>query len=148
MINSILWPTFALVALVFVVWAVLIVGRYRHMQKTPPSAADFADRAAATRYFAPVEAPGANLANLFELPVLYFALVPLLMLTRHADHLQVGLAWAYVALRAVHSLIHLGPNRVMARFSAYLASCLVLAAMWIIFAVGLASSAAAYGASL
>ena len=138
---GILWPTFALVALVFAVWVTLFVKRFGHMRRNPPAATDFATGEAAMRYFRPVEMPANNLGNLFEMPVLYFALVPLLLLTRHGDHVQITLAWTYMALRAMHSFIHVGPNRVLPRFYAYLASCVVLAAMWIGFAVDLATVA-------
>lgn len=140
--TAILWPTFALVALVFAVWFTLFVQRMGHMRRNPPGPADFASGEAAMRYFQPVEMPANNLRNLFEMPVLYFALVPLLMLTHHAGHVQVALAWAFVLLRAVHSYIHIGPKRVMPRFHAYFASCVVLAAMWIGFAVDMLAAAA------
>lgn len=132
---EILWPTFALVALIFVVWIVLFVARFGHMRRNPVGPETFADGEAAMRYFRPVEMPANNLANLFEMPVLYFALVPLLLITRHGDHVQVALAWAYVALRALHSFIHIGPKKVLPRFAVYLASCIVLSAMWIGFAI-------------
>ena len=138
---GILWPTFALVALIFAVWFLLFMARFRHMRRNPPTAESFADGEAAMRYFRPVEMPANNLANLFEMPVLYFALVPLLLLTRHGDHIQIVLAWAYVALRALHSVIHVGPNKVIARFAAYLGSCVALSAMWIGFAVDMIGAA-------
>jgi hypothetical protein len=93
------------------------------------------------RYFRPVEMPANNLANLFEMPVLYFALVPLLLITHHANHIQVILAWIYVVLRALHSFIHIGPKKVMPRFMVYLASCIVLSVMWIGFAIDMATAA-------
>jgi hypothetical protein len=138
---GILWPTFALVALVFAVWVILFVARFRHMRRNPPTAESFADGEAAMRYFRPVEMPANNLANLFEMPVLYFALVPLLLATQQGNSIQVALAWAYVAFRALHSVIHVGPNKVIPRFAAYLASCAVLSAMWIGFAVDMISVA-------
>jgi hypothetical protein len=136
---DILWPTFVLVAVIYAVWFVMFVKRSGHMRRNPPQPADFAHGDAAMRYFRPVEMPGNNLRNLFEIPVLYFALVPLLLVTHHAGHIQVALAWAYVVLRAIHSLIHVGPNPVIPRFLAYLASCVVLSAMWIGFAIDMAS---------
>ncbi|TPG39091.1 MAPEG family protein [Sphingomonas koreensis] len=145
---GILWPTFALVALIFVVWVVLFVQRFAHIKRNPPSAADFADGDAAMRYFRPVEMPANNLANLFEMPVLFFALVPLLLITRHADHLQVLLAWVFVVLRCVHSVIHIGPKKVQPRFLVYLASCAVLLAMWIGFFVDMLHAASVYHAAL
>ncbi len=139
MTIAILWPTFVLVAAIYIVWFVMFVRRVAHMKRTPPGPTDFADGESAMRYFRPVEMPANNLRNLFEMPVLYFALVPLLMLTRHAGHIEVVLAWIYVGLRIVHSLIHMGPNPVMPRFLVYLASCVVLSAMWIGFAIDMAS---------
>jgi hypothetical protein len=133
--SSILWPTFALVALTFAVWITLFVQRIGHIRRNPPGREDFATGAAAMRYFEPVEMPANNLRNLFEMPVLYFALVPLLLVNGQAGTVQVVLAWIYVALRAVHSWIHIGPKRVQPRFMVYLASCAILSAMWIGFAV-------------
>jgi hypothetical protein len=138
---GILWPTFALVALIFTVWVVMFVARFRHMRRNPPPAGALDQGDLAMSYFRPVEMPANNLANLFEMPVLYFALVPLLLLTRHGDHIQVALAWAFVALRALHSFIHIGPKKVIPRFAAYLASCVVLSAMWIGFAIDMIGAA-------
>jgi hypothetical protein len=136
---GILWPTFVLVALIFTVWFILFVQRIGHMRRNPPRAEDIATGEAAMRYFMPVEMPANNLRNLFEMPVLYFALVPLLLITHHANHLQVLLAWIFVALRALHSFIHIGPKKVMPRFMIYLASCITLSAMWIGFAIDMLS---------
>ena len=140
---SIVWPTMALVALIFAVWLTLFVQRLGHIRRHPPSATDFADGEAAMRYFRPVEMPTNNLANLFEMPTLYFALVPLLLLTHRADHAQVTLAWLFVLLRAAHSFIHIGPKKVQPRFLVYLASCVVLSAMWIGLAIDLAGATTA-----
>lgn len=140
MTIAILWPTFALVALIFAVWITLFVQRFGHIRRNPPTARDFADGEAAMRYFRPVEMPANNLANLFEMPVLYFGLVPLLLLTHHAGHAQVALAWIFVALRLGHSLIHINRGKVILRFQVYLASCAVLSAMWIGFAFDMISA--------
>ena len=110
--SAILYPTFALVGLIFVVWFTLFVQRLGHIRRQPPRPEDFATGAAAMAYFEPVEMPANNLRNLFEMPVLYFALVPLLLVTGEAGDVQVVLAWIYVGLRAVHSWIHIGPKRV------------------------------------
>jgi hypothetical protein len=47
------------------------------------------------------------------------------------DEMLVRLAWIFVGLRALHSAIHCTYNRTLHRFGAYLASSLVLIAMWI-----------------
>ncbi len=136
---DLLWPTFALVALIFAVWFYMYIARFGHMRRHPPGADDFATGAAALAYFTPVEMPANNVRNLFEMPVLFFALVPLLLVTHHAGHVQVWLAWGYVVLRAVHSFIHIASGRIVQRFALYLLSCILLSAMWIGFAVDLAA---------
>ena len=143
-ILGILWPTFALVALIFVVWFTLFIQRFRHMRRNPPRAEDFADGDAAMRYFRPVEMPANNLANLFEMPVLYFALVPLMIVTAQANYIQVTLAWVFVAARALHSFIHVGPKKVQPRFFVYLVSVAVLMAMWIGYFIDVVAAASAY----
>lgn len=113
------------------------------MKRNPPSGRDFTTGEAALNYFRPVEMPANNLANLFEMPVLYFALVPLLMITHHAGHVQVVLAWVFVVARAVHSFIQIVTRRVPQRFLAYLVSCIALVAMWIGFFVDMLTAASA-----
>jgi hypothetical protein len=141
---AILRPTFALVVLIYVVWFVMYVQRIALMKRTPPTPEDFATMDSGRRYFAPVEMPAANLINLFEMPVLFFALVPLLLITQQANHIQVALAWAYVLLRAVHSVVQIVVRRVPLRFLVYVLSCAVLSAMWIGFAVDMANASARY----
>ena len=132
---GILLPTFALVLLIFIVWFTMFTQRYAHMQRVPPRAEDFANGDAAMRYFQPVEMAANNYRNLFEIPVLYFALVPLLILSDTANLIQVTLAWIYVALRIAHSYVHIGPKNVRLRAMLYLLSCVVLLAMWVGLAV-------------
>ncbi len=88
-------------------------------------------------YFQPVEMSANNLRNLFEMPILFFALIPLLLLTETASNIQTMIAWAYVVLRAAHSIEHIGPNVTKRRFLVYLLSSIVLTAMWIGFVVDL-----------
>ena len=134
---SILWPTLAMAALMFGIWFTLMRLRLRHIAANAPSRRDFASGEAVARYFQPVERPAQNLANLFEMPVLYFALVPLLIATHQANAIQTALAWGFVQFRALHSVVHIGPNPIRTRFRLYLISCIILAAMWIGFAIDL-----------
>jgi hypothetical protein len=139
MSTTILWPTFALVALIFSVVMAMATKRFAYMKTSPPRRENFVSSQAQKAYFAPIDSPASNLANLFEMPVLFFALVPLLLIFRHADHIQVGLAWLFVALRALHSFIHVTEGRALLRFRAYLASCIILSAMWVGFAIDMAT---------
>jgi hypothetical protein len=75
--------------------------------------------------------------NLFEVPVLFYALCGFLAITRLTTLLLLACAWGYVVLRAAHTYIHLTHNKVVRRFQTFVASTIVLYVMWGIFAVRL-----------
>jgi len=79
-----------------------------------------------------------NFRNLFEVPVLFYVLCIALAVTGGSTAGFVMAAWAYVILRALHSLIHVTYNRVNHRFLVYVSSTLLLFGMWAAFALELA----------
>lgn len=125
--NQIIGPFLAMMLLTATVWVVLYVRRLNYV---------FANRIAAQRLTTPekgaalipeeVNWPSYNFRNLFELPVLFYALCLYLYASQTADKVFVMAAWAYVALRALHSLIHSTSNIVKRRFAVYMLSSLVL----------------------
>jgi hypothetical protein len=78
-----------------------------------------------------------NFRNLFELPVLFFAVCPVLYITNGVSPLQLTLAWAFVLFRIAHSLIHITYNRVMHRFRVFVLSMVSVSSMWAVFAIHL-----------
>ena len=78
-----------------------------------------------------------NFRNLFEAPVMFYALCGFLAITQLTTLLLLACAWGYVALRIAHSYVHLTSNQVIRRFQLFLASSLVLYVMWALFAVRL-----------
>jgi hypothetical protein len=60
-----------------------------------------------------------------------------LYVTESANEFYLAAAWIYVALRIVHSLIHLTYNNVLQRFAAFASSALLLVGMWACFALAL-----------
>jgi hypothetical protein len=84
-----------------------------------------------------------NFRNLFETPVLFYALAAVAIASGYTPAWLALGAWLYVGLRAVHSVIHCSYNRVMHRFAAFGASFLLLVCLWISFIVGLVAKSAA-----
>ncbi len=80
--------------------------------------------------------------NLFEVPVLFYALCGYLAITQLTTPLLLACAWGFVVLRALHTWIHLTNNKVIRRFQAFVASTIVLYVMWGLFLVRLLSPAA------
>ena len=73
--------------------------------------------------------------NQFELPVLFYALIALALPLRHADFFIVLMSWVFVVTRFAHAGIFVTSNDLGQRSSIWLASVLVLLAMWIYFAL-------------
>jgi hypothetical protein len=73
--------------------------------------------------------------NQFELPVLFYVLTILAWSTRHADWVFVIMAWIFVLARLAQAYIHCTSNRVPLRGMTFAVGAVVLAVMWVIFAV-------------
>jgi hypothetical protein len=129
--NSILLPLLAMVFLTFAVWVYLYALRIPEINRLGIDPDDLQDRAEAHKLLRVSAAASNNLKNLFEVPILFYLAAMIAMLLMIQDDLLVGLAWGFVILRVVHSLVHCSYNRVMHRFIAYLISCLFLIFMWI-----------------
>ncbi len=125
--SAILAPFLALLLLTFVVWVVMYVRRLTFIQRNriDPQRLTTPERVAE---ILPEEVtyPAQNLRNLFELPVVFYALCLYLYVTGTVDLAYVTGAWLFVGLRALHSAVHCTRNIVMLRFAAYMASALVV----------------------
>ena len=80
-----------------------------------------------------VQKIGRNMANLLEVPVLFYLLAVLVILFEISSQLLVDLAWLYVVLRLVHSIIHISYNNVPHRFIVFVLSVVTLMIMWLQF---------------
>ena len=74
-------------------------------------------------------------SNQFELPVLFYVLTILEIITRHADLVFVVLAWIFVLARIGQGYVHTTSNVVLRRGTLYVVGAIVLIAMWVIFMV-------------
>jgi hypothetical protein len=70
-----------------------------------------------------------NYNHLMEQPTLFYALAISLVLLNAGDAVNIGLAWAYVALRVIHSFVHATINIIALRFLVFITATLVLAVM-------------------
>lgn len=129
--NLILLPLLTMVFLTFAVWVYLYALRIPESKQLKMNLDGLQTRTQADKHLT-VSAPVSdNLKNLFEMPVLFYVAALLAIVLLIQDVLLIRLAWAFVILRIVHSVVHCTYNRVMHRFIAYLASCLFLILMWI-----------------
>jgi len=141
---AILWPAFALFVLTMAVVVRLARKRFAaagagrvdpKFYKAFQGAGEPEDVAVVAR----------NLNNLYEMPTLFYAGTAIAFAAGAGGVALVALGWAYVALRVLHSAIHLGRNKVRWRFRVFAASWLVLLAYWAVLGIGLALRPAAAG---
>lgn len=129
--NAIIYPMFAMVLLTYIVLLItagyriklvksrqVSLGYYRTFQgdvKLPPKFAQLAN----------------NFNNLTQMPILFYTIGAVILATKVTDPLCLMLAWAFVALRVGHSVIHTTYNNVNHRFGIFVLSNLVLMILWI-----------------
>lgn len=126
--TDILLPMAAMMLLTFLVWLALYFTRVRGMmaQRIHPQKVSTRAAMASTTVTERASWTSDNFQNQFELPVIFYALCLGIAFTGMVDGVFVGLAWAFVALRLLHAVIHIGYNRVVHRFYAYLLGGTVL----------------------
>lgn len=134
--HTILLPPTALAFLTGAVWLKLYVDRIAEMRSRRIHPQQLATQQQATQMLQNVQAAD-HFRNLFEVPVLFYALCAFVAITGLSSPILLACAWGYVLLRALHAYIHLTHNNVIRRFQAYVASTIVLYVMWGIFAVQL-----------
>lgn len=73
--------------------------------------------------------------NQFELPVLFYVLIALVLPLRHADLFVVLMSWVFVVTRLLHAGVFVGSNDLGRRSTLWIAGGLVLMVMWIYVAL-------------
>ena len=132
-VRAILLPLFVQVALTFVMLGLTGYSRLVSVRRGETKLKDIA--LGQPNWPEHVTKFGNSYHNQLQLPVLFYVVVTLALLLRNADLLFVILSWGFVATRLWHAYIHVTSNRVGRRFNAFAAGFVVLAAMWIVFAV-------------
>ena len=120
-------PVIALVLWSFVMWAWMYATRipailkYKVVMDPHRSPSEFH-----AQLPAPVRWKADNYNNLMEQPTLFYAVAITLAILGEADAVNVGLAWLYVGLRVVHSLVQAITNTIVVRFSVFMIASVVL----------------------
>jgi len=125
--TAIFGPFFATMFLTLVVWVYMYIRRIGFITSSKLSPKDLAVPGALAQLSPPeVSNPSDNLKNLFEIPVLFYALALYLFVTKQVDATYVNAAWVFVAFRALHSAVHCTFNLVLLRFYLYLFATLAV----------------------
>jgi hypothetical protein len=125
--RAIFAPMFATIGLTLVVWIYMYIRRIAFIRSGALTPAEIAAPLVfAQRSPAAVSNPSDNLKNLFEMPVLFYALCLYLFVSQQVDAIGLTAAWVFVVFRTLHSAMHCTANIVVVRFGLYLVSSLAV----------------------
>jgi hypothetical protein len=128
--DAIFSPFFALMFLTLLVWVYMYIRRISFIISSKLKPQDLVAPNTLAQISPPsVSNPSDNLKNLFEIPVLFYALLLYLFITQQVDTVYVNAAWIFVVFRVLHSVVHCTFNLVILRFYLYLFATL---AVWFI----------------
>jgi hypothetical protein len=131
-IAEIMQPIAALAAWTMVMWVWMYVTRIPAMSAAKVDADELVRQGGQSLdqlLPAKIQWKAHNYNHLHEAPTVFYAVALALALIGQGDGLNATLAWAYVGLRIVHSLVQSTINKVMVRFLIFALSSLVLMAL-------------------
>ena len=135
-----LGPVIALAAWTMFMWAWMYATRIPALQKLKVDTAKIVGTTGAglDAILPPqIQWKAHNYNHLMEQPTVFYAVALALAIAGLGDGLNAQLAWAYVGLRVVHSLVQATVHRVMIRFLVFALSSLVLVALIVNAACGI-----------
>ena len=123
---ALLTPVLTLIIWTFIIFLIMAFGRVSFMNN-PQDAADSKDYKNQLPTW--VNRTADNYNHQFEQPVAFYAVTLSIALINNFDILVVQLAWAYVLIRVIHSLVQLTINIVLVRFFLFASGWLIIAFM-------------------
>jgi len=126
---SMLAPVLALITLTLIVWVWMYATRIPAMQAAKIAPQDARHPGSLDKLPVSARQVADNYNHLMEQPTIFYALVFYIALMGHIDQTAIWLAWIYVGLRVVHTLIQCTVNIVNLRFLVFSLSTLALMAM-------------------
>ena len=123
---ALLTPVLTLIIWTFIIFLIMAFGRVSFMNNPQDAAEskDYKDNLPAW-----VNRTADNYNHLFEQPVAFYAVTLSIALINSFDSLMVQLAWTYVLIRIIHSLVQLTINIVLVRFFLFASGWLIIAFM-------------------
>jgi hypothetical protein len=129
--HGLLAPVLALVGWTFVMWAWMYATRIPAMQREKVDLEELSRTGAKLELPPEVSRVADNYNHLHEQPTIFYALALAAQIGGAVDPGSVALAWAYVGLRVVHSLVQATRNVIVVRFSVFALASLVLLILFV-----------------
>tara|TARA_R110001592_G_scaffold213716_1_gene466532 strand:+ start:802 stop:1218 length:417 start_codon:yes stop_codon:yes gene_type:complete len=135
--SHIFWPVLAQVLLTLVLFIVLGARKAKAIKAGKVNREQAAlDNRVWPEYVVKVSN---NIANQFEVPILFYILCVVLYSINAAGTVAIVLAWLFVASRYAHAWVHVRSNYVPVRMRLFMVGCVVLLSMLAVAASKLAA---------
>ena len=124
-----IYPMLAMVLLTFLVAVIML---YRRVQTIKSGEVDALRYKTLSNDRAPAFLLQAerHFINLFEVPVLFYAACTVAMILPLRNEIGIYVAWSFVFFRVLQAIIHLWPNKIMYRMTAFLLGFLSVLILW------------------
>lgn len=131
--KQLMLPVFALILLYFITLMVMFKRRFsavknREIPATYFKTLNMPHDAKIPRLLEQVQR---HFINLFEVPALFFALIPFILILDVNKTFYVCAAWLFVIFRYIHAFIHLTFNKLFYRAATFALGVFTLMAMWV-----------------
>lgn len=127
--HGLIAPVVALVAWTLLIWIWMYATRMPAMSQAKIDPQDAKHPGSLDKLPGSARQVADNYNHLMEQPTIFYAICFALQFLDQTQPINIGLAWTYVALRVVHSIIQCTVNVVMLRFLVFAVSTLVLFAL-------------------
>jgi hypothetical protein len=124
--HGLIAPVLALIGWTFVMWFWMYATRIPAMQKANVDVVEMSRTGKKLELPPEVSRVADNYNHLHEQPTIFYALALAAQVGGAADGVNIGLAWTYVGLRVVHSLVQATKNVIMVRFTVFSIGSLAL----------------------
>jgi hypothetical protein len=125
---SILLPVLTLAFWTFIIFAIMAPARFYFLRmKHPQTAAHTKNLKGLLPPW--TERVSDNYNHLFEQPVVFYVIALSIVVINNIEPFMIQLAWTYVALRVLHSIVQITFNFVPLRFTLFVTSWLILGYM-------------------
>ena len=125
----ILYPMFSMVLLSMLVGLRMLQLRYRAVLQDNLTPAYFEHNRGGKPPAYMMQADQ-HFTNLYETPVLFYAVVILIYVLNMTDTFSLIISWTYVASRLIHTYVHMGRNTLAIRRNIFLSSVTILGVLW------------------
>lgn len=130
--KLLIYPLFCMMLLYVTTYLLLIVTRVKFVKSKQVKMSYFKNYIRSEDMPNDFFTPTRLLNNLYEAPILFFAVCAVAIALKYVSTLFLIFSWGFVITRSLHALVLLKSDNITLRFQVFLSSMLSLVGMWVL----------------